>query len=140
MILYKYRLSVNNIFIILLYNIYIINNISELMIRHYFLIATRDFFLYQEPIEEILRERIRHYNNLEKDIDFCLTANLSFLNSPDLRIIEKQLIKPSVAIVSLNPKFIDWLKLRTNYAIKGSFMSSRLQMNNSLVTIDDYNS
>nr|YP_007878146.1 conserved hypothetical plastid protein [Calliarthron tuberculosum]AGA63757.1 conserved hypothetical plastid protein [Calliarthron tuberculosum] len=108
------------------------------MIRYYFLIATQDFFLRQEPIEEILRERIRHYNNLKKDIDFCLTTNLSFLNSPDLKIIKTQLIKPSAAIVSLNPKFIDWLKLRTNYAIKGSFMSLPLQMTNALITIEDF--
>ena len=103
------------------------------MVRYYFLVASQDFLFYQEPIEEILRERIRHYSSIKKEIDFSFTTNLDFLNQPDLKYIKKNLIKPSAAVVSLNPKFIDWLKLRVQYGIKGSFMSSSLNMYNSLL-------
>lgn len=110
------------------------------MIRYYFLVATQDFLLYQEPIEEILRERINHYKSLRKNIDFCLTNNLSFLNTPELEFVKKQLIKPGVAIISLNPRFIDWLKLRIHYGIKGSFFSiSPLNMKNMLISSEEFN-
>ena len=102
------------------------------MIRYYFLVASQDFLFRQEPIEEILRERIRHYNSIKKDIDFVLTTNLDFLDEPSLKHIEKNLMKPSAAVISLNPKFINWLKLRVQYGIKGSFISSSFKGHNSL--------
>lgn len=102
------------------------------MIRYYFLVASQDFLFRQEPMEEILRERIRHYNAIKKDIDFGFTTNLDFLDEPSLKDIKKNLIKPSAAIISINPKFIDWLKLRVQYGIKGSFLSSSFKGYNSL--------
>lgn len=109
------------------------------MIQYYFLVASQDFLLYQEPIEEILRERINHYINLNKDIDFGVTTNLSFLNDPDLKYIKKQLLKPSAAIISLDPQFIDWLKLRIHYAIKGSFLSAPMRIQNNMTSFDKIN-
>jgi len=94
------------------------------MVRYYFLVASQDFLFYQEPVEEILRERIKHYYTIDKDVDFGLTTDLDFLDTSDLSFIKKQLIKPSAAIISLNPKFIDWLKLRIHYGVIGSFISS----------------
>lgn len=93
-------------------------------IRYYFLAASKDFLLYQEPIEEILRERMRHYSTIKKEIDFYFTTNLDFLDSSGLSTVKKNLIQPSAAVISSNPKFINWLKLRTNYGIKGSFIAS----------------
>nr|AYR05955.1 hypothetical protein [Lithothamnion sp.] len=109
------------------------------MIQYYFLVASQDFLLYQEPIEEILRERINHYKNLNKDIDFAFTTNLSFLDDPDLKYIKKQLLKPSAAIISRNPQFINWLKLRIHYAIKGSFLSASMQIQNTIASFDKIN-
>lgn len=106
------------------------------MTRYYFLVASKDFLFSQEPVEEILRERIKHYYSLKKEIDFGITTNLSFLNAPELAVVKKQIIKPSVAVISLNPKFIDWLKLRIHYAIKGSFISSSLQKCNQLSSLE----
>ena len=105
------------------------------MIRYYFLVASKDFLFYQEPIEEILRERIKHYYALKKEIDFGITTNLDFLNTPDLEIVRKQLTKPSAAVISLNPRFIDWLKLRIHYAVTGSFTSSSLREYNQLSSV-----
>lgn len=109
------------------------------MIQYYFLVASKDFLLYQEPIEEILRERIKHYQNLNKSIDFGVTTNLSFLNDPSLNHIKSQLIKPSAAIISLDSKFIHWLKLRIHYVIIGSFVSSSINIKNSLASFDNFN-
>ena len=94
--------------------------------------ASQDFLFYQEPVEEILRERISHYSTLGKEVDFGLTTNLKFLDAPSLKFIQEKLTKPSAAIISLNPKFIDWLKLRVHYAIKGSFVSSSDEKYNQL--------
>lgn len=105
------------------------------MRRYYFLIASKDFLFFQEPIEEILRERIRHYFSINKNIDFCLTTDLNFLEASSLKPIKNNLVKPSAAIVSLNPKFIDWLKLRVHYGITGSFTSSSFEEQNSVLSI-----
>ena len=105
------------------------------MRRYYFFIASQDFLFFQEPIEEILRERIRHYTSINKKIDFCLTKDLTFLDTPSLKQIKVNLVKPSVAIVSLNPKFIDWLKLRVRYGVTGSFTALSFQDQNRLVSI-----
>lgn len=105
------------------------------MKRYYFFIASQDFLFFQEPIEEILRERIRHYTSINKKIDFCLTKDLTFLDIPSLKPIRANLVKPSVAIVSLNPKFIDWLKLRVHYGITGSFTALSFQEKNRLISI-----
>lgn len=109
------------------------------MIRYYFLIATNNFLLKQEPIEEVLRERVRHYELLNKDLDFGVTNNLSFLDHVDLKNIKKQIVEPSVVIFSLNPKFIDWLRLRMQYVLVGSYTSRKLMNNNELVHIKNNN-
>lgn len=102
-------------------------------IRYYFLVASKDFLLYQEPIEEILRERTRHYKAIKKNIDFFFTTNLDFLGFSDLQYLKKDFIISSAAIVSLNPRFIDWLKLRVHYGVKGSFISSEMSFYESLL-------
>ncbi len=89
------------------------------MVRYYFFVASQDFLFYQEPVEEILRERMNHYSVLKKEIDFCLTTNLDFLNAQELNFIKQKLSdRPSAAIISLNPRFINWLSLRAQYGIK----------------------
>lgn len=101
--------------------------------RCYFLIASKDFLLYQEPVEEILRERIKHYKAIKKNVDFYFITNLDFLDQPDLIYIKKKLIQPSAAVISLNPKFINWLKLRLHYGITGSFMTSSINKYDKLL-------
>ncbi len=104
------------------------------MRRYYFIVASQDFLFRQEPIEEIIRERMSHYNTLKKDIDFWITTNLEFLAGNNL---QQKIVKPSAAIISLNPRFIDWLKLRVQYGIKGSFVSSDNQRYNKSFALED---
>ena len=109
------------------------------MIRYYFLIATNKFLLEQEPIEEVLRERVRHYELLNKDLDFGVTNNLSFLEHADLAHMKRQITEPSVAIFSINPRFIDWLRLRMQYVIVGSYLSPVFIENNNFVHLKNNN-
>nr|BBI37156.1 Conserved hypothetical plastid protein [Palmaria palmata] len=91
------------------------------MTTYYFAIASQDFLLKEEPVEEMLRERINHYKSIDKVIDFWLIVNPIFINAPEMRMIKKQLNKPSVAIISQNPVFITWLKLRLGFVSTGNF-------------------
>ena len=68
-------------------------------------------------------------------IDFCLTTDLNFLEASSLKPIKNNLVKPSAAIVSLNPKFINWLKLRIHYGITGSFTSSSFEEQKIVLSI-----
>lgn len=93
------------------------------MVTYYFAIASQDFLLLEEPVEEVLRERINHHKSMKKLIDFQLVLDPAFLNSPEMNKIKKQLNKPSAAIISNNPKFITWLKLRFGFVLTGQFES-----------------
>lgn len=105
---------------------------NHIMNTYYFAIASQDFLLHEEPLEEVLRERINHYKNMEKIIDFWLITNPSFIQTPEMTHIRKQLVKPSVAILSSNPKFIEWIKLRFGFVLIGEFESSSKDIYNLL--------
>nr|YP_009315260.1 Hypothetical protein ycf54 [Yamadaella caenomyce]SCW23715.1 Hypothetical protein ycf54 [Yamadaella caenomyce] len=102
------------------------------MTTYYFAIASQDFLLYEEPLEEVLRERINHYKQMEKVIDFWLVINPSFIHSPDMADLKRQIIKPSAAILSCNPKFIKWLKLRFGFILTGCFEVPSAYISNPL--------
>nr|SCW22899.1 Hypothetical protein ycf54 [Nemalion sp. H.1444] len=94
------------------------------MTIYYFAIASQDFLLNEEPLEEVLRERINHYNNIQKVIDFWLVIDPDFINNTEMADVKKQLKKPSAAILSHNKTFIEWLKLRFGFILTGEFKSS----------------
>lgn len=94
-----------------------------MMTKYYFAIASQDFLLNEEPVEEVLRERVNHYQNIKKIIDFWLVINPTFINAPEMNIIKKQLNKPAAAIISENQVFINWLKLRFGFVLIGEFTS-----------------
>ena len=50
------------------------------MYNYYFAIASKNFLINQEPLEEILRERTNYYKSINKDIDFWFVSNPSFIN------------------------------------------------------------
>lgn len=102
------------------------------MTKYYFAIASQDFLLNEEPVEEVLRERINHYENIKKIIDFWLVRNPTFINAPEMNIIKKQLTKPAAAIISENQVFINWLKLRLGFVIVGEFTSPSVNILNPL--------
>nr|YP_010851340.1 hypothetical protein Ycf54 [Echinothamnion hookeri]WGH14426.1 hypothetical protein Ycf54 [Echinothamnion hookeri] len=96
------------------------------MYNYHFAFASQSFFLDQEPIEEILRERTQYYNSCKKDIDFWFVLNPQFLSSLDNKINYYDTNQSFAAIVSLDKQFIQWLKLRLVFVYTGSFRSQSL--------------
>lgn len=98
------------------------------MYNYYFAVASQSFFLDQEPIEEILRERINYYKSSNKEIDFWFILNPDF--SDDLgnsvNFTNNNFNKSFAAIVSLDKQFIKWLKLRMVFIQIGDFQSKSL--------------
>nr|YP_010196278.1 hypothetical protein LKZ37_pgp190 [Gracilaria cearensis]UAD83675.1 hypothetical protein [Gracilaria cearensis] len=94
------------------------------MPKYYFAIASRNFLMNEEPIEEILRERTNHYKYIKKDIDFWFITNPHLLKSFHLNRIREQLTEDCAAIISLDEKFIQWLKLRIGFVAIGEFQSN----------------
>ncbi|NEO66386.1 MAG: DUF2488 family protein, partial [Moorea sp. SIO4G2] len=53
------------------------------MQTYYYVLASQKF-LEEEPLEEVLRERTRHYHEQEKEIDFWLVNQPAFLESSQM--------------------------------------------------------
>ena len=51
------------------------------MTTYFFVAASEKFLTIEEPIEEILKERMRNYKENNKEIDFWLLKNPSFLQT-----------------------------------------------------------
>nr|YP_009244540.1 hypothetical protein Gchil_132 [Agarophyton chilense]AMK96782.1 hypothetical protein Gchil_132 [Agarophyton chilense]ASP44677.1 hypothetical protein [Agarophyton chilense]UAD84288.1 hypothetical protein [Agarophyton chilense] len=94
------------------------------MPEYYFAIASKNFLMKQEPVEEILRERTNHYKNIKKEIDFWFITNPSLLKSFSLDYIKEQLDEDYAAVISLDIQFIKWLKLRIGFVTIGKFQSN----------------
>ena len=91
------------------------------MTAYHFVAASERFLTVEEPLEEVLRERRRNYAENDKTIDFWLVRQPSFLDAPDQASVNDQLPKPAAAVISTDPTFITFLKLRLEYVLEGSF-------------------
>lgn len=91
------------------------------MTTYYYVLASQKFLLEEEPFEEVLRERKRDYEEKNREIDFWLVKQPAFLEAPEMSENKAKCPQPSVAVISTNPSFITWLKLRLEYVIKGEF-------------------
>jgi hypothetical protein len=65
----------------------------------------------------VLRERVRNYGETGKAIDFWLVRRPAFLEAPELAAVPR----PAAAVISTDPKFITFLKLRLEFVATGSF-------------------
>lgn len=93
------------------------------MQTYYYAVASQRYMLEEEPTEEVLKERTRHYQEQEKERDFWLVLQPAFLDAPELADLKAQCPQPAAAIVSMNPQFITWLKLRLEYVATGEFQA-----------------
>lgn len=93
------------------------------MQTYYYVLASEKFLLQEEPMDEVLRERTRNYQETQKEIDFWLVRQPAFLEAPSMAAIKKQCPQPAVAIISTNSQFITWLKLRLEYVLTGEFQA-----------------
>jgi hypothetical protein len=93
------------------------------MQTYYYVLASQRYLVEEEPIEEVLKERTRHYQEQEKAIDFWLVSQPAFLDSPELAATKAKCPQPAAAIVSTNLSFITWLKLRLEHVAVGEFQA-----------------
>lgn len=91
------------------------------MTTYYYAVASQHFLLEEEPFEEVLKERQRHYQTQEQSVDFWLVKQPAFLDLPELADVKARCPQPAAAVISTHPTFITWLKLRLEYVATGSF-------------------
>jgi hypothetical protein len=106
------------------------------MQTYHYVLASQRFLVQEEPIEEVLRERRRHYQEQEKPIDFWLVEQPAFLEAPELQAVKASCPQPAAAIVSTNPQFIQWLKLRLEYVLVGEFSAPSSAIPDPLATLN----
>ena len=96
---------------------------------YYFIVASTEFFLRYEPVEEVFRVRTQHYRREKKSTDFWFLSSPYFLESSQLRDIRNKLLDINLsketcsAIISIDQDFIIWSKLRFNNVLLGSFVA-----------------
>ena len=91
------------------------------MQTYYYLLASQHFLTEEEPLEEVLKERTRYYQEQEKEIDFWLVPQPAFLEAPELSEVKAKCPQPAAAVISTNEQFITWLKLRLEFVVTGKF-------------------
>ncbi|KMM17886.1 MgPME-cyclase complex family protein [Synechococcus sp. GFB01] len=90
------------------------------MTTYHFVAASEAFLTEEEPLEEVLRERTRHYGETGKAIDFWLVRRPAFLEAAELAAVAASVPRPAAAVVSTDETFITFLKLRLEFVAKGS--------------------
>ena len=106
------------------------------MSTYYYVLASQRFLLEEEALDiEVLKERIRNYKEQEKQIDFWLVKQPAFIEAPTMASIKAKCPQPSAAIISTDPKFITWLKLRLEYVITGEFQAPSETLPDALASL-----
>lgn len=104
------------------------------MQTYYYVLASQRF-MSEEPLEEVLKERTRHYQEQEKEIDFWLVHQPAFLEAPELASVKAKCPQPASAIISTNPQFIIWLKLRLEFVLTGEFQAPSENISQPLASL-----
>lgn len=105
------------------------------MSTYYYLLASQRFLLEEEDLDEVFKERTRNYQEQEKQIDFWLVKQPAFLEAPAMAQVKAKCPQPSAAIISTDPKFITWLKLRLEYVLTGEFESPSATIPDALASL-----
>lgn len=91
------------------------------MTTYYYVAASQKFLLEEEPFEEVIQERIRNYQERDKEIDFWLIKQPAFLDAPEMADIKAKIPQPCVAVITTDKQLLTWLKLRLEYVMTGEF-------------------
>ena len=91
------------------------------MTTYFFVAASEKFLTFEEPIEEILKERMRNYKENNKEIDFWLLKNPSFLQTTQFADLKTKIPSTPAVVLSTDKKFITFLKLRLEFVGVGEF-------------------
>jgi hypothetical protein len=106
------------------------------MTTYHYILASQKFLLEEEPFAEVLEERVRNYQEQKKEIDFWLIKQPAFLEAPEMAQIKAQIPQPAVAVISTNPQFITWLKLRLEYVKTGKFEAPSPSIRDPLASLE----
>ncbi|HIK10704.1 MAG TPA: DUF2488 family protein [Oscillatoriaceae cyanobacterium M33_DOE_052] len=106
------------------------------MPTYHYVLASQRFLLEEEPFEEVLKERIRNYQENNKEIDFWLVKQPAFLEAPEMAAIKAKCPQPSAAVISTNPNFITWLKLRLEHVITGQFQAPSATITDPIASLE----
>ena len=99
------------------------------MTTYFFVAASERFLTVEEPLEEILKERERNYKENNKDKDFWLLKNPSFLQTTQFDALRAKIPSPPAAVISTDKKFITFLKLRLEFVAVGEFECPNAEIN-----------
>ena len=91
------------------------------MATYYFIAASEKFLTVEEPLEEILKERVRNYKENKKEIDFWLLKKPTFLQTNQFADLTAKIPSPPAAVLSTDKKFTTFLKLRLEFVAVGEF-------------------
>jgi hypothetical protein len=91
------------------------------MSTYHFVAASERFLIEEEPLEEVLRERVRNYGEKGQEVDFWLVRRPAFLEAPELTTVAAAVPRPAAAVISSDEKFITFLKLRLEFVVTGQF-------------------
>ena len=91
------------------------------MTQYHFIAASERFLIEEEPLDEVLRERLRNYAENNKTVDFWLVRQPAFLSAPQFAELNQRIPQPAAAVVSSDSSFITFLKLRLEYVVTGQF-------------------
>jgi len=93
------------------------------MQTYYYLVASHKFLREEEDLDEVFTERVRNYQEQAKEIDFWLIDRPAFLDAPELVNVKAKVPQPATGVISTNPQFITWLKLRLEFVATGEFQA-----------------
>ena len=99
------------------------------MTTYFFVAASEKFLTVEEPLDEILKERMRNYKENNKEIDFWLLRNPSFLQTSKFVDLKSKIVSPPAAVISTDKKFITFLKLRLEFVAVGEFECPNAEIN-----------
>ena len=91
------------------------------MTKYFFVAASENFLTVEEPLDEILKERMRNYKENNKEIDFWLLKNPSFLQTTQFADLKAKIPSTPAVVLSTDKKFITFLKLRLEFVAVGEF-------------------
>ncbi len=106
------------------------------MATYYYVLASQKFLLEEEPFEEVIKERIRNYEEQNKEIDFWLVKQPAFLEAPEFKEIKAKCPQPAVTVISTNKQLITWLKLRLEYVFTGEFEAPSETITDPLASLE----
>ena len=111
-------------------------SLLDAMQTYYYLLASQKFLLEDEPLDEVLRERRRHYQEQEKAIDFWLVKQPAFLESEGFGDVKSRCPQPAAAVISTDKTLITWLKLRLEYVLIGEFKAPTATLPDPLASLE----